>query len=84
LLRRQPELTILTSGPSDDGALVSSAELSSLSSTLDQVLQRVTALADGRTHKGEPDELAVALYEVERSLQEARRRLGRALAISRS
>jgi len=63
---------------------VSSAELSSLSSTLDQVLARVTALADGRTDKGEPDELAVALYEVERSLQEARRRLGRALDVAQA
>ena len=63
---------------------MSSAELSSLSSTLDQVLQRVTALADGRTHKGEPDELAIALYEVERSLQEARRRLGRALDVAKA
>ncbi|HET7652365.1 MAG TPA: hypothetical protein VFK42_04955 [Acidimicrobiales bacterium] len=63
---------------------MSSAELSSLSSTLDQVLARVTALADGRTDKGEPDELAVALYEVERSLQEARRRLGRALDVAQA
>jgi hypothetical protein len=55
-----------------------------LSSTLDQVLARVTALADGRTDKGEPDELAVALYEVERSLQEARRRLGRALDVAQA
>lgn len=61
---------------------MSSAELSSLSSTLDQLLDRVTGLADGRTYKGEPDELAVALYEVERSLQEARRRLGRALEVA--
>jgi hypothetical protein len=60
----------------------SAAELSSLSSTLDLSLDRVTGLADGRTHKGEPDELAVALYEVERSLQEARRRLGRALDVA--
>jgi hypothetical protein len=58
--------------------------LSSLSSTLDHVLERVTHLADGRTHKGEPDELAVALYEVERSLQEARRRLGRALDVAKA
>lgn len=58
------------------------AELSSLSSTLDQLLGRVTALADRRADKGEPDELAVALYEVERSLQEARRRLERAAEIA--
>lgn len=61
---------------------MSSAELSSLSSTLDQLLDRVTGLAERRTGDGEPDELAVALYEVERSLQEARRRLERAVAVA--
>jgi hypothetical protein len=61
---------------------VSSAELSSLSSTLDQLLERVTGLAERRTDRGEPDELAVALYEVERSLQEARRRLERAVEVA--
>jgi predicted nucleic acid-binding Zn-ribbon protein len=59
------------------------AELSSLSSTLDHLMDRVTALAERRTHGGgEPDDVAVALYEVERSLQEARRRLERAVGVA--
>lgn len=62
---------------------MSSAELSSLSSTLEQLLQRVTGLAERRSERGEPDELAVALFEVERSLQEARRRLERAAEVAR-
>jgi hypothetical protein len=61
---------------------VSAAELSSLSSTLDQLLDRVTAMAERRSDRGEPDEVAVALFEVERSLQEARRRLERATEVS--
>lgn len=59
------------------------AELSSLASTLDQIIDRVTAMAEGRSPGGgEPDDVAVALYEVERSLQEARRRLERAAAVA--
>jgi hypothetical protein len=72
----------LTGRRPKDGGPVSSAELSSLSSTLDQLLDRVTGLAERRSDRGEPDELAVALYEVERSLQEARRRLERAAEVA--
>lgn len=56
---------------------MSRAELSSLSSSLDELLRRITDLADRRSHGGRPDEVANGLYEVERALREARRRLSR-------
>jgi hypothetical protein len=50
------------------------AALSSLSSTLDDLAARVTAMADGLG--GTPrEDVAADLYEVERSLQAAARRL---------
>lgn len=56
--------------------MTSRSELSSLASTLDELNRRVTALAD-RAGAERDDELASALYAVERSLQSALRRLQR-------
>jgi hypothetical protein len=54
------------------------AELSTLSTALDDITRRVTAVAD--KNAGTPREgLAIDLYEVERSLRAARRRLTKAL-----
>jgi hypothetical protein len=50
------------------------AQLSSLSSSLGTLTDRVTALADGLQTSARQD-VAADLYELERSLQEARRRL---------
>jgi hypothetical protein len=51
-----------------------SAHLSSLSSSLDELTQRITTLADG--YKDSPrEDVAADLYEVERHLQAANRRL---------
>jgi hypothetical protein len=50
------------------------AMLSSLSSALGELTDRITALAD--EYQGSPrDDVAADLYEVERSLQAAHRRL---------
>ena len=50
------------------------AQLSSLSTSLGTLAERVTMLADGL--QGSPrEDVAADLYEVERSLQEAHRRL---------
>jgi len=50
------------------------AQLASLSTALDELTERVTATAD--EVKAEDEELALDLYEVERSLRAAGRRLG--------
>lgn len=52
------------------------AELSSLSSALDELTARVTVLAEHYA-KAEREELYVDLYEVERSLRTANRRLAK-------
>ncbi|HLT15152.1 MAG TPA: hypothetical protein VK007_00500 [Acidimicrobiales bacterium] len=50
------------------------AQLSSLSSALADLTERITALADG--YQGSPrEDVAADLYEVERHLQAADRRL---------
>jgi hypothetical protein len=49
------------------------AELSSMATALDDLARRVTSLAEGLA--GEREDLAVELFEVERSLNGARRRL---------
>ena len=49
-------------------------ELSSLATALDDLSRRVTTMAERRAD-GEPDDVAAGLFEVERSLREARRRL---------
>jgi hypothetical protein len=53
---------------------IDTAQLSSLSSSLGDLTGRITALADGLD--GSPrEDVAADLYEIERSLQEAHRRL---------
>jgi hypothetical protein len=52
------------------------AELSSLSTALDDLTRRVTAIAERRGDV-EGDDVAASLFEVERALREARRRLSR-------
>ena len=57
-----------------DGVDLDTAQLSSLSTSLGDLAQRVTDLADGL--QGSPrEDVAADLYEVERSLQAAHRRL---------
>ena len=52
------------------------AELSALATSLDELTARITAIAD--RHKGSPRaDVADALYEVERSLLTAARKLDR-------
>lgn len=53
------------------------AELSSMAATLSDVLARVTEMAE-RYHKAERDDVANDLFEVERSLRTADRRINRA------
>jgi hypothetical protein len=55
---------------------VPTAELSSLATALEELAGRVTAIAD-ELSGGERDDVAVELFEVERALGGARRRLGR-------
>ena len=57
---------------------VPTAELSSLATALDELAGRVTAIAE-RLSGGDRDDVAVELFEVERALGGARRRLGRLL-----
>jgi hypothetical protein len=55
-----------------------SPQLSTIASSLDDLTRRITELADSRA--GEPDDdLASELYEVERALQHATRRLQRVI-----
>jgi hypothetical protein len=53
---------------------VDPAQLSSLSTALDELTQRITVLADGLTDSPRED-VAADLYDVERNLQAASRRL---------
>lgn len=59
------------------------AELSSITSTLTELTQRVTALAE-RSRDTEDADLAADLFTVERELRGALRRLGRASGEGRS
>ena len=52
------------------------AELSSLATALEELSTRLTTIAEGLTGT-ERDGMAVDLYEVERALGEAQRKLGR-------
>lgn len=56
------------------------AELSSMSATLSDVLDRVTEIAE-RYHAIERDDVANDLFEVERSLRTAQRRMRRATKV---
>jgi hypothetical protein len=60
---------------------VSTAELSSLATALDDLARRVTNLAEGLA--SEEQDLAVELFEVERSLNGARRRLRKVVEATR-
>jgi hypothetical protein len=62
--------------------MASRGELSSLTSTLDELTRRVTALAE-QARANEQDDVASELFGVERALTGALRRLGR-LNMSRS
>jgi hypothetical protein len=55
------------------------ADLASLTSSLDQMIERVES-AVGEIEGGEDEDLLVDLYEVERSLRTANRRLNRILS----
>jgi hypothetical protein len=57
--------------------ITSRAELSSLASTLEELVRRVTALAEHAADGGD-EEAATELFAVERSLQGALRKLQRA------
>jgi hypothetical protein len=59
------------------------AELSSITSTLAELTQRVTALAEHARDGGDAD-LAAELFTVERDLRGALRRLGRTSSERRS
>jgi hypothetical protein len=52
------------------------AELSSISSALDELMARIGDIADALSKQGR-EEIAVELFEVERSLNGGRRRLSR-------
>ncbi len=54
------------------------AELSSLSSTLDELTVRLVALADSLVGDQDTESASLALYEAERSLRAARRSIDRA------
>jgi hypothetical protein len=55
---------------------VADAELSSINATVDELRGRIARLAEGHESKGDED-AATELYEVERSLAAATRRLTR-------
>lgn len=57
----------------------SSAELSSLATALDELTRRITAIADGFAGSRR-DDVASELYQVERALLTAGRRLAKAAA----
>ena len=51
------------------------AQLSAIGTTLDELTARITAMADRRAANPEQEAIAAGLYDVERSLQAAARRL---------
>ncbi|MDA8309522.1 MAG: hypothetical protein M0Z46_02740 [Actinomycetota bacterium] len=59
------------------------AELSSIASTLTELTERVTKLAE-RARDGDEADLAAELFIVERELRGALRRLGRTFAVGPS
>jgi len=60
---------------------MSTAELSSLATALDELAQRLTAFAD-EAASARRDDLATELFEVERALVGAARRLSKLVASS--
>lgn len=54
------------------------SELSSVSAALDELVRRISTIAEGMSG-GERDQLESELFEVERTLAAAQRRLARAL-----
>jgi hypothetical protein len=62
--------------------MASGAELSSVATALDELTKRVADLAEGLAGSDQ-DDLATTLYEVERSLATAARRLGRVVDVMR-
>jgi DNA/RNA-binding domain of Phe-tRNA-synthetase-like protein len=58
--------------------MTSGAELSSVATALDELTKRVAGIAEGLSGT-ERDDVALTLYEVERSLATAQRRLGRVM-----
>jgi hypothetical protein len=58
------------------------AELSAIATSIDELLRRVSAIADEVSREHE-EALSTELYEVERSLGVARRRLTRLIESSR-
>jgi len=67
----------------EDGAMAAQVpELSSITSTLEQLLARVGGMAEA-ARRDKEEEVARELFEVERSLSSAQRRLGRMLDRSR-
>jgi hypothetical protein len=61
----------------------SSPELASLSTALEELAQRVTAIADRHSSGAKREGMAAELYEVERSLRTAQRRLDKLLTTLR-
>jgi len=53
-------------------------QLSTIASSLDDLTRRITELADGRSSR-QDDAVASELYEIERALQHASRRLQRVI-----
>ena len=58
----------------DSGRMMTGAELSSLATALDELTQRITAMADDAASQ-QRDDVASELFEVERALTGASRRL---------
>ncbi|HEX2849595.1 MAG TPA: hypothetical protein VHN98_03545 [Acidimicrobiales bacterium] len=56
-------------------------ELSSLAATLDELTRRVTAMAEASA-SGDDETLSAELFEIERDLQGASRRLARLLTVA--
>jgi hypothetical protein len=54
-------------------------QLSTIASSLDDLTRRITQLADSRADRPD-DAVATELYEIERALQHASRRLQRVIA----
>lgn len=62
----------------DGTGMTARAELSSVSTGLEELVRRVTAIADGLAGE-QKDQLGPDLYEVERTLRAAERRLRRVI-----